>query len=388
VPTGAPTGAPALRRQLGLVARGLSHRAADAEPLEFADFATLGSYPPVLYGPQALGLRLGRLIGLPPLGQFYAGRIGGGLAAVAMTLMAVAMLPFGARSVLILACLPGVASQMASYSADAMIFGLSFLSLAVVLRSERIFTTRAQWGLVLLLPLLTLAKGVYLPIAAAGLGSTQGRTLRRSGWIFAGSATGIALFIVWFGVLAGDAINRQAFVSSVTLRHAVSASPGAQLHFMLLHPVFAIAAIGKTMLVRLPAYAAGIIGRFGWLNVWLPAPLYALAVTALFGAVIVTDANAPMPARSQRALWLGLAALMFLLVHCALYLTASELGEGFVEGVQGRYFVPLLPLVALAVLWRARPGINRLVDAVLPAIVLVLMLGGLATAAISFWRLA
>ena len=382
-----PIGEPVIPQKIERLAAAFSHSTPSREVLKFADFATLGSYPPILYVPQAIGLQLGRLFGLPPLGQFYAGRIASCLAAYSFILLAVAMLPIGARTVLVLACLPGVSSQMSSYSADTMIFGLSFLSFSIILRAENVFSIRMRYCLLFLLPLLTMAKGVYLPIAAAGFGSANGRSSSRLIWIFAGSIIGVAAFILWFGTFAGGAINQQHFVSSRTLQHAVSATPSAQLHFMIMHPVFSIVTIFKTMLIRLPAYAAGIIGRFGWLNVLLPVSLYVLAVTVLLGAVIVTDARRPMPTLTQRVLWLGLAILMYMLVHCALYLTASELGEDFVEGVQGRYFVPLLPPMALAALWRGTERMGRVADVLLPVGVTLLMVGGLTTATSAFWHI-
>lgn len=69
----------------------------------FASLAYLGSYPPVFYAPQAIGLRLGGLAGLSPLGQFYAGRLAGGVAAVALVLLGVALMPYGGRAMLVIA---------------------------------------------------------------------------------------------------------------------------------------------------------------------------------------------------------------------------------------------------------------------------------------------
>jgi hypothetical protein len=88
----------------------------------------------------------------------------------------------------------------------------------------------------------------------------------------------------------------------------------------------------------------------------------------------------------QRALWLGIAAVVFILVHLALYMVATAVAEGYVEGVQGRHFIPVLPLLALALRLRTGAAIGRLVDAILPWSAALLMAGGLATVTASFWQ--
>jgi uncharacterized membrane protein len=329
---------------------GLTARAA-AGPAAFTDLAYLGSYPPVLYWPQALGLRGAAMAGLPPLAQFYAGRLAAGLLAVAIILGALVLLPLGRRAVLGVAVLPGISSQLATYSADSMIFALAFLTIAMVLHAQARPASRARLVLPVLIPLLTLAKGVYLPLAACGL--------------------------------AGRDMIRQHFVSHRTLQHVVSAAPAAQAGFMAAHPVFAGRMIITTLLQRMPVYGLEVVGRFGLLSVLLPLPLYGLgAAVAVCGAA----AHDALPGRVQRGLWLGLALIVALLVHVALYLTASTLGEDYVEGVQGRYLVPALPLVMLALLWRGGPRVMRGLDAVWPWAACLLMAGGLATAAVAFWK--
>lgn len=361
---------------------GLTARAA-AGPAAFTDLAYLGSYPPVLYWPQALGLRGAAMAGLPPLAQFYAGRLAAGLLAVAIILGALVLLPLGRRAVLGVAVLPGISSQLATYSADSMIFALAFLTIAMVLHAQARPASRARLVLPVLIPLLTLAKGVYLPLAACGLAGRGAWRRASLAWLLAGTAVGLAAFVLWFGVLAGGDMIRQHFVSHRTLQHVVSAAPAAQAGFMAAHPVFAGRMIITTLLQRMPVYGLEVVGRFGLLSVLLPLPLYGLgAAVAVCGAA----AHDAMPGRVQRGVWLGLALIVALLVHVALYLTASTLGEDYVEGVQGRYLVPALPLVMLALLWRGGPRVMRGLDAVWPWAACLLMAGGLATAAVAFWK--
>ena len=76
-----------------------------------------------------------------------------------------------------------------------------------------------------------------------------------------------------------------------------------------------------------------------------------------------------------------------MLIESALYLTATPLGADYVEGVQGRYYLPYLPLAGLEPmgLLPARAGLVRVVRRSLPAAMIALMVLGLATSAHAFW---
>jgi uncharacterized membrane protein len=384
----APTdvGEPVTVRPISTVTRDLELRDKASSGLEFGSFAYIASYPPIFYLPQAAGLALAGRLGLSPLGQFYAGRLAGGVLALALVMAAIRILPTGRRAMLAIAILPGCASQFASYSADSEIFAVAFLTSAVLLRRQQACVDSARWPAFVLLPLLTLAKGVYLPIAAIGLGQAGAFRWRPMIAIVVPVSVGLAVFLAWYDVVANGEIGVQHYVSHLTLQHVVSATPGPQFAFIAAHPVIAGWAIVTTIVQRLPIYAMDCIGRFGAFIVMLPAPLYVLGALVAIGGLVETNPEAEMPTSRQRVVWLAIVACVVVLIHLALYVTATALGEPYVEGVQGRYLIPALPLLSLALRMRVAGRAGAIVVGAWPFAAALLMAGGLATAAMAFWH--
>jgi uncharacterized membrane protein len=290
---------------------------------------------------------------------------------------------------LVIAALPGISSIFISYSFDSAIIYIAFLTIAILLRGLAVPGTRAGWALPVLVPLLALGKGVYLPIAAAGMGDRAAWRPRRLAWTLLWMAVGVALFAVWFdagGGGGGSSAGGLHYTSRRTLQHMIAAVPHDQFWFMVAHPGTAAWAVIGTIIERLPVYVVDCIGRFGAFNVLLPLPLYVLGAAVVAGGTLATRPDEPLPTLWQRGLWLAIVAVVVILVHIAVYMTATALGEDYVEGVQGRYLIPALPLLALALRFRSGAVLGRIVDAALPWAAALLMAGGLATAATAYWR--
>ncbi len=69
-------------------------------------------------------------------------------------------------------------------------------------------------------------------------------------------------------------------------------------------------------------------------------------------------------------------------VFLSIYLVWSAPGASFVEGVQGRYFLPLLPALALAM-----PNLGRWAAALRPPALLAVLLLAAATPAVTLTTL-
>jgi uncharacterized membrane protein len=375
------------RLPLATISRGLATNGTPSGQTAFASFANITSYPPAFYLPQAIGLALAHSAGLPPLAQFYAGRLSGGLVAIVLMLAALRIMPDGRRTLLSVLVLPGVAIQLASYSADSIIFSLIFLTLALLLRRVRTGASGFDWPSLVLVPIVALAKGVYMPLALAAMGSLGALRPRALASLAVVLLAGVGVFALWYGVISAGDITPQHYVSSRTLEHAVSASPQAQLLYIEAHPAAALSALMGTAIRRAPVYVIECIGRFGGFKVLLPIPLYLLGCLMVAAGVVETNAQAQLPTTRQRLVWLGIVALVIFLVHAALYLTATALGEPVVEAVSGRYMIPTLPLLLYALRVRLPALPTRIATLAWPVAAVALMFGGLATAAAAFWQI-
>jgi uncharacterized membrane protein len=356
-------------------------RSAAADPARagtaFADFPNVASYAPSLYAPGAAGLTIGRTLALPWIDAFHVGRLVNAVTGLMLLIASLALLPFGRNAMLATALLPTFAYQTGSLSPDSVINGLGFLGLALALRTGFMGAppTRSA-ALVVTAPVLALCKGVYLPLMAAGLRWTGDRRP----WLMLGAmALGAVAFIGWMHYSGGS----QALYhiqSRKTGETMMTAPLRDQLAIMVADPAAYARILTSSVIERAPVYALQIVGRFGWNAILLPLLAYPLAALML-GAGVASGSGARFGI-GQRLWWLAVAAGGALLVETAMYLTGTPLGADYIQGTQGRYFLPLLPLLLLA-LSPDQPvrGAPRLL--LLTAITLTLVAA--ATAFDSFW---
>jgi len=320
--------------------------ASHPEERRFADFPNVANYAPTLYLPGATGLAIGNRLGLPRLGAFYGGRMVNALFALAMLGAALSILPFGRNAMLATALLPTFCYQNGSLSPDAVINGTGFVGLALALRVGFMgWTGKRGLALYLTTPLMALAKGVYLPLMAAGLRWPESRRDRRALPILAAMAVGALAFLLWMK-FSGGSQALYHIASRKTGETVMTAPLGQQLAVILRDPLAYLHILATSVTERAPVYALQIVGRFGWNAILLPLLAYPLAL-AMLGAAILNGSGIRF-SLGQRLWWLAIVAGVALLIETAMYLTGTPLGADYIQGTQGRYFLPILPLALMA----------------------------------------
>ncbi|MCK0531264.1 DUF2142 domain-containing protein [Sphingobium agri] len=346
----------------------------------FADFPNVANYAPTLYAPSAAGLMIGDAVGLPRIGSFYVGRLVNAAGGLILLTVAFGLMPFGRAALLATALLPTFCYQTGSLSPDAVINSIGFAGLALSLRLAAMGSSPARnAGLMLAAPLLALAKGVYLPLMAAGLQWPQHRRDMRPWLLIGAMAVGAAAFILWMN-MSGGSQALYHIVSRKTGEDVMTAPLAAQLGVILADPAAYVRALGSSIVERSPVYALQIAGRFGWNAILLP--LLAYPVAAVMLAAAVASGSGVRVSLAQRLWWLAVLVGTGLLIETAMYLTGTPLGADYVQGTQGRYFLPLLPLALLALM--PETGL-RGARGVFAGSALLLLMIALASAYDSFW---
>jgi uncharacterized membrane protein len=297
-----------------------------------------------------------------------------------MLIAALRLLPFGRMAMLATALLPTFSYQIGSLSPDAVINGIGFLGLALALRVGFMGGTGlAPASMFVAAPLLALAKGVYLPLMAAGLRWPQDRRDARPWLIFGAMVVGAVAFVMWMKMSGGS--QALYHIQSRKTGEATMTAPLAEQLAVVLHdPIGYVRILFSSIVERTPVYALQIVGRFGWNAILLPLLAYPLAAVML-GAGVLSGPEARF-GWAQRLWWLAIAVGTALLIETAMYLTGTPLGADYVQGTQGRYFLPLLPLVLLA-LSPDRPIPGARVLFALAGLLLLAIAG--ATVYDSFW---
>jgi len=307
---------------------------------------TKSVYSPALLLPQAVMMNLfGRAADLSALSAFYATRFAGLLSYLLLTWLAIRQIPFGKWILLVLAAAPMALFQAATITPDAISNGIGFLFIAGCLRlaqAEKI-NGRETENLILLIFLLFLAKLNLLPlILLPFLLIPPSRFTFSRLYVFLLGGT-LVLFLVevagWNWIASGN-------LSSLLLDEA---NPRVQLLYILGNPFTFLQTVLNDLIVNGWAYFQGWINGYGYYY-WTPPQIVAIFFLLSLIAAVLTDSITGQVNRKTRFVFLLVFALGYIATIASLYLSYTPVSSDQVFGVQGRYFVPLvLPLfLALA----------------------------------------
>lgn len=330
----------------------------------FVPLYTIGTYCPVFYVPSAIGLLLGKALGLPDTTAALIGRFANLAAYLLIGLGALALAQRGRILFFCILMLPMSLSLAASFNHDSLIIATTVLAAALLSRRSpcHVGPSRRSLGVAAaLIALVLLAKPPYAPLAAMLLvplpaGRDIGRFLLRR--------TALAALVVLPGVLWFGYAN--AVVATPVPRYTYEAGPlwngarpatfdgtdtRAQAQVLLSEPIRLLTVPAKFLFTvkHMATLAMGAIGFFGWLDKPLPVALYWLWAAGFVLPFAALAGQGEGIRRADLALLAGSALLCVWLVILSQYLSWTNVGEQVVYGPQGRYLLPILPILALAV---------------------------------------
>jgi hypothetical protein len=344
-------------------------------------------YMPLFYAPGAIGLGLGKALGLGPYDSIRMGRLITALTYVLLCTAALLLARRGHGVLFATATLPMSLSLGASFNQDGMLIATSVLAASLL---TRCLSGWSYWLAGLLLSAVLAAKPPYVPMAGLMLatallwGNGSGSSWRRG--LVATALTAIPT-LIWVAIIKTYVIS-DFLVSPPYLpgplwpgdptRLFAANDQAAQMQVLLHDP---------TLMVRLPLLAMQegftelmreMIGVLVQLDLRLPDWAYRLWFVTLPLVLVTEMFSHPGPERSavsrSRATLARLAGLACLVgalfaVYLGQYLSWTRVGITTLGGVQGRYLLPILPFLPLAMpdfpplpRWRdfvALPGIGR-----------------------------
>jgi uncharacterized membrane protein len=315
----------------------------------FTPFPTSALYSPAAYVPQILAITIGRTLGIPPLLMFYLARIFNLLASVLLMSYAVSTIPIAKWSLLLLGLMPMTLFQMASLSPDALTFAASFAFIALVSRvALRGF---GGWDLLNLLGfgLLTmLSKNSYAPLVLFIFAIPPRRF---GGWAWYLSSLfifAIVLFIPWFFWTWSI---HDLFEPA---RTDVMIKPFIQSQVIISEPLRFFKILTSTVSDNLPYYVDTFFGRLGYQDTVLPSLLKAVYIVTLIALIFLEPALPYNWVWEQRLWTLLVAGGTTFVIFVIMYLTRTAVGADVIDGFQGRYFIPIAPLLVMAFVRKAK----------------------------------
>jgi uncharacterized membrane protein len=321
-----------------------AHTPLDAHGFVRRELKTKSVYSPALLLPQAIAMRLGRSANLPALPAFYAGRLASLLSYLILIWLALRGMPFGKWILAVLALTPMALFQAATITPDAISNGIGFLFIAGVLKLSQVqeIGWRESGRFVLLIFLLFLAKvNLTALILLPFLLIPPTRFPQKRIYVSLLGTTAI-LFLV---EVAGWNLIATKFSDALL---ANNADAGAQLRYLLDHPLIFPAILLKDPFINGWAYLQGWINGYGYFF-WTPPQIVSVLFLLSLAAVLLIDSTREQLTRKDRIVFLLVFLAGYLATAVPLYLTFTTVGLNELLGVQGRYFVPLalLPVLVL-----------------------------------------
>jgi uncharacterized membrane protein len=315
--------------------------------------AQLVKTTPYVYFPAAIGITIGRMMGLGSAAVFFMGRFANLIAFALAGFLSIRKIPFGKMVLFVVALLPMTMQQISSYSYDAVVFGLAFLFISYCLHAafdEEELKRRDIVILSILGVFIAPAKAVYvcLILLVFLIPKERFSPLKMRG---NKKAKSIAL------VLGASGISFMAFNITNIIMNYLKADqsvlsygevPGFTVSYLFSHLGKFFLIVRRTLFYELSYYFESMLGKYlGWLNLEITGLLIYSFFALLILAAIKEDREKVHLTGKNKVLITFIVGSVFALVCAAMLLSFTPITAGIIVGVQGRYFLPVLPLALL-----------------------------------------
>lgn len=294
------------------------------------------SYLPFNYLPQIIGIWFGKILHLPLIPMMYLSRLLNVVFCVIVTYFCIKFCPVFKKAILLIALLPMTMHLFASVSADGSIICAGFALITFTLYMQKA-TRQLQFKDFVLLfficATLTLSKPVYAPLCLILFWIPKARFSS----VFRKFFSIIILGMIIFAILV---ISRLLYGSGSARFDA-----GEQISFIISKPIKYAFIFAQSSILAPEQFINSTIGRsLEWFSTHLFAP-YIITYFVFF--VLLCAERVVKISRSLKIFILCAFSFVVIATFTAMFIVWTEPGSTTIEGVQGRYFIPILLLIPL-----------------------------------------
>jgi uncharacterized membrane protein len=305
-----------------------------------AYFANTVTYGPMFYLPSAISMFLTRHLAWSVLQSYYMGRVVNAILFLSLGTAALAIAQRGKMLAVFLLSLPMAASLAVSLSQESLLIATSAVLAALLTRHKASSPwSWFEWGIMGVgFSFLAMAKPPYLALSAIACCIGSRREFLPS---LACPAVAAAITLAWLKFGVAPVLANFAPYAGV--------SEAAQISFVTSHPAEFLLTVIHTLTSQWKGVTYTFIGVLGWLDAALPQyyynlakPIidYAIIAGIMIGFLIEFVFKRPMSVFRFSAV-LFLLLLSILGIYFSLYVIWTPVAAPIVNGIQGRYFLPL-----------------------------------------------
>lgn len=302
------------------------------------------------YFPQIIGVTFARLFSLNAFWVMCLGRIFSLFSYAILNWLAIKFMPFGKMIIFITSLLPMALELGTSYSYDSFLIALSYFSIAYnfyLIYDKEIVQIRDWIVLVVLSVLICNIKVVYIFIPMLCLLINKKKCVRKTigclavgfGGALCVALTQLANILNMFGSGNSSTMISEEVVSYYTLG------------YVLTNPLKSLWILYGTIVEKLDFYFTSMLGTsLGWFEIQIPFVVGVAFFVLILLASVRHENEIVFVDLKQRSFYIAVCVMSFLAVELALMLSYTIWGAEVIEGVQGRYFLPFLPILVLGIM--------------------------------------
>ena len=305
--------------------------------------STTAIYSPVQYTPQVLGMLISKITNNLGI-MLYMSRLFNLLFALLIIYLAIKIIPYGKNILLILSLLPISIEGFSSMSPDCMTISICFLFIAYILNllgnKDRKICTKDKIILLIMAIVISLCKIVYLPIVGLLLILQRDKYKTRKEQILTNIiiiGIPIILNLVWL------------YISSKYLATYRNGETSLQLYSLFQNPIEYIKTLFYTINYKGIEYMNSMLGvEIAWEEMIKLYSIVPITFLILLAFVSITDKDIKnVFNKYQKVIIILVILAVICLIFTSLYIQWTSVDSNIIEGIQGRYFIPIMPLILL-----------------------------------------
>lgn len=314
------------------------------------------SYNFILYLIPSIGFMIGKLFNLSIFFAYLLARSFNVLFYVGIGYYCIKKIPFGKWLLFVFLLNPMILHLSSSLSADNLVNCMSILTISYcfyIYKSEKPIVLKDIIILGSAFIILAITKYNYLPLFGLLLISYK-KVLQmdKKLWLY-------VIVIPIVSVVAYLFFSNLTAQANLPATPIVDVNPGAQLSFILHNPLEFLKTLLRTSSHYGEFYITSmLLSPLSWLSLTISSKILSLYLVILAIAIMIEDSKVKLKMISKG--WIiVLSGIMIFAVYLALYITWTSVGGPIIEGIQGRYFLPIGFLLLLLTVGRKKLYINN-----------------------------
>ena len=316
----------------------------DYNATEYKWIATTSIYNPIQYIGTLPGLLLAKLITKAPIIFMYLGRLSNIIISMILLYNAIKMMPFGKKILLLASIIPIAIEGFSTLSSDGFTIAICYFFIAYILnlafnKEIKILSKKHKIFIGVVSCIVACCKIVYFPLVLLILVIPKEK--------YGGLKEKVKedILVIFLTLL----INITWLTFGFSILNSRSGESGMQMVIEALkNPIKFGQMILYTINNNMDKYLLSAFGnQLEWGEEIFGVP-FVIGFIALTMFITLTDESIKNKLSNKQKIVLGIVIIMIIgLIFCSLYVQWTQTESPEIQGIQGRYLIPIMPILLL-----------------------------------------